>query len=318
VEDFEMNFVVMIQSVLMMASMLGIGALLTKKVTFNADTRTLLTTLIVYVAVPCVIIGSFLQLPKEDGLYHHLLIVFVFSLGIYAITLVVTWWFARLLGISKFQASQMAVIAAQGNTGFIGLPLCLILFGSKGVILAAVFDTAVGISLWTMSVMVIKHQYSVNLRSLKPMINFPLIAFFIGLLLSMFQVETSETLLQLLLKLGALASPLALIYIGLFLPKLFRSKKQTTYKPLIIAIGIKLFVVPLLAIGILSFLPLDKLTQQIILLMSTMPTGSMVPILFAQLKADEEFGAQATVFATIISMLTIPLMYSVGSVILHI
>ncbi|WP_028775435.1 AEC family transporter [Shimazuella kribbensis] len=313
-----MNFVVMIQSVLMMASMLGIGALLTKKVNFNEDTRTLLTTLIVSVAVPCVIVGSFFQLPHEEGLYGHLLIVFAFSLGTYAISLFLTWWLGRLLGMSKFQSSQMAVISAQGNTGFIGLPLCLILFGSKGVILAAVFDTGVGISLWTMSVMVINHRYSITLRSLKPMINIPLIAFFVGLLLSIFQFDAPETLLQFLLKLGALASPLALIYIGFFLPKLFRSNKQTNFKPLIIGISIKLLVVPLITIGILSSLPLDKLTKQVILLMSTMPTGSMVPILFAHLKADEEFGAQATVFATITSLLTIPLMYGLGSWILSI
>jgi predicted permease len=308
----------MIQSVLMMASMLGIGAILTKKVNFNDDTRTLLTSLIVYVAVPCVIIGSFFQLPHEDGLYRHLLLVFTFSIGIYAVTLFFTWWLARLLGISKFQASQMAVISAQGNTGFIGLPLCLILFGSKGVILAAVFDTAVGISLWTMSVMVINHRYSITLQSLKPLINIPLIAFFAGLLLSIVQFEAPESLLQLLIKLGALASPLALIYIGFFLPKILRSRKQTAYKALAIAISIKLFVVPLLTIGILSSLPMDTLTKQVILLMSTMPTGSMVPILFSQLKADEEFGAQATVFSTIASLLTIPLMYGLGSSILSI
>jgi predicted permease len=122
------NFTVMIESVLMMASMLGIGGLLTKKVKVNEDTRMLLTTLIVYVSVPCVIIGSFIQLPREDSLYQHLLIVFLFSLRLYALTLLMTWWIARWIGTSKFQASQMVVIAAaQGNTGFIGLPLCLIL-----------------------------------------------------------------------------------------------------------------------------------------------------------------------------------------------
>jgi predicted permease len=313
-----MNMIVMMQSVLMMASMLGIGALLTKKVNVNEDTRTLLTTLIVYVSVPCVIIGSFLQLPKEDGLYLHLLVVFGFSLGLYAATLFITWWISRFIGIGKFEASQMSVIAAQGNTGFIGLPLCLILFGSKGVILAAVFDTAVGISLWTMSVMVIKHRYTITLQSLKPMINFPLMAFGLGLLLSFLPFEAPAGVMQLLGKLSALASPLALIYIGLFLPKLFRARKQASYKNLIIAISIKLLFVPVLTIVVLGFLPLDTLTKQVILLLSTMPTGSMVPILFAQLKAAEEFGAQATVFATVTSLITIPVMYSIGSSVLHI
>lgn len=311
-----MNFSVMIESILMMASMLGIGGLLTKKVKLNEDTRTLMTTLIVNVSVPCVIIGSFIQLPKENGLYLQLLIIFSFSLALYAITLIITWWISRWVGTTKLQASQMAVIAAQGNTGFIGLPLCLVLFHSKGVILATAFDTAVGVSLWTMSVMVINHRYSLTLRSLKPLLNFPLAAFLFGLILSFIHVKIPESLLQLFLKLGALASPLALIYIGLFLPKLFRNRKQTAYKTLFISIAIKLLGVPLLAIGILSLFHFDKLMSQVILLLSTMPTGAIVPILFSSLKADEEFGAQGTVYATILSLVTIPLMYRLGSWIL--
>lgn len=308
-----MNFIVMMESILMMASMLGIGGLLTKKVNVNDDTRTLLTTIIVYVAVPCVIIGSFIQIPKEDGLYEQLIIVFLFALSLYAITLVMTWWTARGFGHTKQTASQMAVCAAQGNSGFIGIPLCLLLFGSKGAIFAAVFDTAVGISLWTMSVMVINHRYSVNMQSLKPMLNFPLIAFLIGTTLSFTHWQIPATVLQFLLKLGALAPPLALFYIGLFLPKLLRERKETKLKPLIISMIIKLIFVPLLVIGALSILQLDSVTTQVILLLSTMPTGSMVPILFARLKADEQFGAQATVFSTITSLLTIPLMYGLGS-----
>jgi predicted permease len=308
-----MNFTVMIESVLMMASMLGIGGLLTKKVRVNEDTRTLLTNLIIYVSVPCVIIGSFIQLPKDNSLYTHLLLVFLFSFMLYLITLVVTWWIARGLGKSKRQASQMAVIAAQGNTGFIGLPLCLILFDSREVILAAIFDTAVGVSLWTLGVMVIRHRYSITLQSLKPMLNFPLIAFFIGIVLSFIHVNVPEPLLQLFLKLGALASPLALIYIGLFIPKLLQNRKNTDYPSLLIAIGIKLIGVPLLTISILFLLRLDSSMSQVILLLSTMPTGSMVPILFATLQTDEEFGAQATVYATLLSLITIPIMYSMGT-----
>lgn len=307
-----MNVAVMITSIATMACMLAIGAGLRSKITFDHSARNLLSTLIVSVAVPSLILVSFQQIPQDAALYRRLIIVFLISFSLYFCSLVIVWWLSRLSGMTPTQAGQTAVLATHANTGFIGIPLSFTLFGNEGVVLATAFDMATGICLWTLSVMVIKHEYTLRLRTLKPLINMPLFAIVAGLTLFISSIDLPTAALTLLNKLGALTTPLALIYIGLFLPQLFKSWKNVSYRPLVFAVSWKLIILPLLTIALLSLISLDKTSERVILLLSTMSTGSMVPILFAQLKSNEELGAQGTVIATILSLITIPLMYALG------
>jgi predicted permease len=302
----------MVTSIATMACMLMIGASLRSKITFDQSARNLLSTLIVNVAVPSLIVVSFQQLPHDENLYGRLLTIFLISLGLYLTSLVLVWWISRLSGMETKQSGQTAVLASHANTGFIGIPLCYTLFGNEGVVLATAFDMATGICLWTVSVMVLKHEYSLRLRTLKPLLNMPLFAIVVGLIFFISHVNLPTAVLTLLNKLGALTTPLALIYIGLFLPQLFQHWKKVSLRPLALAVTWKLITLPLLTIGLLSFLSLDTASEHVVLLLSTMSTGSMIPILFAQLKSNEELGAHATVLTTMLSLITIPVLFSFG------
>lgn len=303
----------MIHTVLVMGSMLGIGAWLTRNVRFNADTRSLFTSLILSVATPSLIFISFLQTPYEPGLDTQLWWTFLFSVGMYLFFIYFTKWMTRLVGISDQRANELAIIAVHGNTGYIGVPLSVVLLGAKGTLFAVAFDMGIGVSLWTISVMVLQKQGSFSLRALKPMLNAPLIATLIGGCFFMFNWKIPNNLLQLFQHLGALATPLALIYIGFFIPPLFKKRNSIAFFNLSIAIGIKLLVIPFITALILSYTNFQKEMTQAILLMSTMPTGAMIPILFEQYQADEELGASATIYATILSLLTVPAMFYIGN-----
>jgi predicted permease len=178
----------MLNTLLIMGSMLGIGALLNRKVGFHEDTRNLFASLIIYVAVPSLVFVSFLKTPHEPRIYIQLLWMFLFSIGIYIVTLFFTIWIASLFNITRQRANELAVIAAHGNTGFIGLPLCAALFGSKGVILAIAFDEGVGVCFWTISAMVLQNRISFSPQILKSVFNFPLIAIGLGLSFYLFEL----------------------------------------------------------------------------------------------------------------------------------
>lgn len=136
----------MIQTVLVMGCMLGIGAWLTRKVRFNADTHSLFSSLIIFVAVPSLIFISFIKTPYERGLEIQLWWTFLFSVGSYLFVIYFTKWMTRLVGISVQKSNELAVLAAHGNTGFIGLPLSVVLLGVKGTIFGIAYDMGVGVS----------------------------------------------------------------------------------------------------------------------------------------------------------------------------
>lgn len=289
--------------------MIGIGAIISYRSSFQQEQRKLMITLIVNVAMPAMIFVSFLHFPKDNQFYFQLFIVFIFSLVLYMIAIMIGYFIAKWSGAQTNQVREMAVIGANGNTGFIGIPLCTALFGTKGTLLAAAFDIGLGVSLWTVGVFLLQPNSMVAKLNLKPLLNFPIITFVVGMIISVLHISLPEPMIQIFTNLGSLATPLALIFIGLMIPKLLQTWRFISLYYLSTAISVKLVLLPLITALLLSFFQMDPQMKLIILMLSAMPTGSMVPIVFAQFRRNVEFGASATVFATLLSLFTIPVLF---------
>lgn len=158
-EDNGLNSLTMVHAVLSMGILMMIGYFVTKKVRFHQDTKDLMVTLIVNVAVLCLILLSFSKLMIEKNFYTKLLFVFFFSVILYLFTILLGLMVTRLFRGSKQKAKEIAVASAQANTGFIGIPLCASLFGLKAVLFAVVYDIGTGISLWTFSMIVLQKNF---------------------------------------------------------------------------------------------------------------------------------------------------------------
>lgn len=305
-----MNLLSMGNAVLSMGIYMLIGYLVSRKIRLQQNTKDFMVTLIVYVAFPCLILSSFSKLTIEKELFTELLIVFFFSVLLYLFTLFFGLIVTRMFRGSKQKAKEIAVISAHANTGYIGIPLCS-LFGPKVVLLAVIYDVGIGVSLWIFSMLILQKRFSFDLQIIRKIINLPLITILLGFLFNLLHLQLPPNLLQLTDRLGLLASPLAMIYIGSFIPQLINKKQQAKPIWLSIALGIRLLLIPLLIAMILRQLQLGVDVAQVILTMSMMPVGAMVPIIFAMNNADEEFGASATVYSTLISLVTIPVMMTI-------
>lgn len=303
-----MDVYIILHAVGMMGVLMGIGALLSKKIRFQEDTKQLFISLIVSVAVPGMILHSFTQLTIEKSFYLTLSFVFLFSIGLYLFAVVLGMVIVRLCKGSVQKVKEIGITSALANTGFIGIPLTASLLGPKATLLAVVFDMGVGISVWTIGVLVLQKHRTFSWKALKQLLNMPLIAFAIGLTCNLFGISWMGGAEQLFERLGMLATPLAMIYIGFYIPRLLKKRKQVKAFLLVVAGSIRLFLMPIIATIVLWVLRLDLELTQVIFLMSLMPVGTMTPILFAKCGADEEFGASATVYTTLFSLLTIPVM----------
>ncbi len=307
-----MDFLSIIHAVLTMSIFVIIGVLLTRKIRFQQDTKNLMIFLIVNVAVPSLILSSFSELKIERSFYDKLLFVFLFAIVLYIAGISLGMLITRLLNGSVQKGKEIAITSAQANTGFIGLPLCASLLGPEAVLLAVVFDVGTGISMWTFSTIVLQKRLTWDWKTMKRVINLPLIAFAVGLTFHFLHIEIPAYLLQQMNNLGLLAPPLAMMYIGCFIPQLIKRKKIKEPSLLAVASSIRLLLMPLMTAMVLHVLSLDPDTTNVILIMSMMPVGAMVPILFSMHGADEEFGASATVYSTLLSLLTIPMMVYVS------
>jgi predicted permease len=303
-------------SVFIMAAIIGIGALIGSRTPLTHDARQLLTTIIVNVAMPCIILDGVFQSPIDHKLLSQLFTIFIVSVFFNCLGIFIGWIGAKPLQLPAKKRGEVAILSGLGNTGFIGLPLCASLFGPKGALLAAVFDAGVDFTIWTVAVMLLQEKRSFSIAGLRSLANIPMFAIVIGLLVAALGVTPPEAVKTLTGTLAHVASPLAMMYIGMLIPGLFKNRKRLSIPMLGLPIGLKLFVFPLVATLLLSLLALDKEIAQVVLVQVAMPTIAMASILFARYAADEEMGAMTTVFSTLIGLLTIPAVVLAGSFLL--
>ncbi|RXT04173.1 AEC family transporter [Ammoniphilus sp. CFH 90114] len=308
-----MEFSSVFQSILVMGAMIGVGCLLSRHITWNEDTRTFLIQIIVNIAMPCIILASIFQFPIDQDVFKQIAIIFLISVVINVLGIGLGWILARMMNASPQKAKEMAILSGLGNTGFIGLPLCAALFGPKGALLAAVFDAGLDFTIWTVGVIMLQKHQRFSFSSLKSMVNIPMIAIVVGLFIAYLNVQPPQIFITLTENLAHLASPLAMIYIGLLVPSLWKKKKQIHLPQLGLPIVCKLLLFPVLTVLFLHLFTLEMDVIQVVLVQSTMPTITVASILFAKYAADEEMGAAATVFSTLISLSTIPVMVYVLS-----
>lgn len=312
-----MDMGILFTMLVVLAVIVLIGTQLTRFIPFEGDVKKALIFLIINVAMPCIILDSIFQLPIRDGLLSQVGVVFAFSIGLNVIGMGLGWGAARLSGLRGIQAREIAFLASLGNTGFFGLPLCAALFGAQGAFLAAVFDAGVDITLWTLAVFLIKGRSELKTNPLKSILNVPLTASIIGVIVACVGWRPPAVALEITSRLADLTVPLAMIYLGMMLSLMLQRKEGAKARQLGPAIVAKLILMPIVAITLLLVMPGWELaTGQVILVQAAMPCLTVASIVFAHYAADEKLAGVATVYSTILSMATVPLFTFIGAYIL--
>ncbi|MEW9672523.1 AEC family transporter [Ammoniphilus sp. 3BR4] len=309
-----MNVSTIISTIVIMATMIVIGCLLTRSTPFTTERRQLLMNIIINVAMPCMILNGVFQTEIDSQFLLILLLTFVISIIINYFGVFEGWVVARTFHVSKTKTNEIALLSGIGNTGFIGIPLCAELFGPKGALLAAVFDAGIDFTIWSIGVMMLQNK-SFQPQALKSLLNIPMLSIFAGMMFAALNVSPPPFVQELTESFANLATPLAMMYIGMLIPSVM-TKKLPGMKQISIPLVLKLFIFPLAIATILSFIPLPNELKQVIVVQTTMPCMTMASILFSLYSCDEEYGASMTVLSVILSITTTPAMIMLGLYIL--
>jgi len=309
--DYDYNTMLSLMAVV--ASIIGIGMYLAKHIAFEGDVRKFLGTLIVNVALPCIVLYSIFELPVDNALLHQIGYVFVLSIGLNGIGMLLGWSAGKLTGADAKRSRELAILSGLGNTGFLGIPLCASLFGPKGALMAAVFDAGVGLAIWSVAVVLLQENRTSMGTMVKSMFNLPLLAIVVGMVLMAVNVRPPAVVHHLTGMLSALTGPLAMLYIGMLIRNIARNRGGVKVAELTIPLAIKLLVFPAMSILVLSVLELDRDVAQAVLIQSAMPTLTLSIILFARYRANEKLATWTAVTSTVLSLLSIPFVMMLGN-----
>lgn len=300
-----MDIAVVYQSIFLIALLIILGAITAREYRLNRDTRQMYMTLIIKVAMPSIILSSIFKVDIDDKIIKILAIIFFISILINLFGLALGFVISTIFRLHT-KRIEITILSAFGNTGFIGIPLCAVLFGPEGALYAAIFDAGVDFTIWTFGVFIIQRNRSFTFKTFKGMINIPLLAIIIGLLIALFKIPLPEILLDLSDSLASFAVPLAMFYIGATMNQYKSFSKNISYIELIIPVLVKLVILPLLVVTFVIYFKLNELISYILIVQSMMPALTLSSILFAKHARDENFGAFVTVLSTAMSLLTIP------------
>ena len=227
----------------------------------------------------------------------------------------------------KLVAKKRVVRCASvfGNAAYMGLPFLQILFPGVGevIIYGAVVMSVFNILTWSIGVYMItgnKKDISVKKVLLHPVI----LAMFLGFIALVAAGQplanvcadgsSGDLILENLIKsvnfVGDMVTPMAMFVIGMRLANV-TVKQLFLDKWAYVVSFFKLVVMAVLTMLLCAFLPVDNYVKYALFFLLSMPCAASCALLSVQFGGDGDFASVSVLLSTIISILSIPLMFLV-------
>lgn len=281
----------------------GLGVVLRVSGLLRAEDSKPLNTLLIYVALPALVFTTVQPARAEWGLVIMPLLAWAIVIAAVALA----WLFSRLLRLEGPTAGAFILVAAFGNTGYIGYPVASALLGDPGLVRAIFYDifgnTA---AIITLGALIASHygEHDVKVNPLRELVTFPpFIA--LAFALALRSVPIPEAVGSWLGALGKLVVPMIMISVGLSLkPRAVRAHLGK----LGVIVGVKLVAMPLLALGLGALFLHDAASVRILVLEAGVPSMMLTLVFGMKYRLDVDLIASAILVTVIGAVLAIPLM----------
>ena len=290
-------------TILSIILMIGLGYFLKKIDFLSEDAVDPLNKLVMYILLPCMIFSAIstadLTLLPKLGILPFVIIA---SSGI---TGIVSYFILKRLGLDDVTLWSVLVTVMIANTGFMGYPINLGIFGQDGF-LRAIFSDIATLCIFLILSYVLALKFGGNLKTaLKKIVFFPsLWAIILGLAINFLNIPIGPVLENTIGYLGQGTIPLIMIVLGLSInfDGITRSKSMIAFTSVM-----KLVFFPFAALMIANFLGLVNLEHTVSVVEAAMPSGMMSLLLSITYKLDYELTSDCIFINTVISLITLPL-----------
>ena len=301
-----MDIKVIIGQMVVLFALMGLGFLLYRVNILDINTNSKLTSLVLSVTTPCMVLNSVLCTKK----YSDPQTIFTI-LGIAVVTYIVTPFIGilinKLLRVPTNQTGLYVFMTVFSNIGFIGYPIMKAIFGNDSVFHTSLFGMVFNIMLFTLGVYLIGiGQQGNNKLNLKNLITPGVICSFLALILYLLHIRAPQIVTDFTSMIGDMTTPLAMIIIGVTLGAMNIREVFNELRVYIYTI-IKQLILPVIAYPIIVFLIKDNYLGGLTLVMLSMPVGSSAVLFTNKYGGDSELAAKTIFMTTLISVFTIPL-----------
>ena len=300
-----MDIMVVFQTMLKLFLLLILGFVLFKCHIFDEYTNKKISALIVNVASPMLIISSIAGVEGSNKS-----IVF-FLLGAGILLYIGFIILGKIINInypfSKKDWPVYECMVVFANTGFMGYPVLLDVFGQEAVFYASLIHMAFNFFVYTYAIMCLtKGDDSEFKLNFKQLLTPGIILIFVGIFIYLFDIQLPSVLMDTINSVGSLTAPLSMMMIGSSLAVYPIKDSFTDWRSYVFAF-VRLMIVPFVTMIMCRLLHIDAYYANITIITNAMPVGSMVLMLATQYNANVKIVTRNIVVSTLLSVITIPI-----------
>lgn len=309
-------FINAVESVVSIVLLIALGYILQMRGWFGDRFGKSISSLITQVALPASIFVSVLKFLTRDSVIA-LADSLVYPVAATAISYGIAYLLMRGMKIRRGRRGIFLNAVANANTIFIGLPLNIALFGDKSLPDYLVYYVVNTVSTWAFGIYLIYHDdptvpegkvhgEKLNWKKLLPP---PLIGFVVAVIFLLLAIPVPGFIDSTLGYLGAIVTPMSLIYIGIVLHgaglKSIGFDRDTSVALLgrfILAPAIMITLIALFGGGLTTML------RQTLTVQSAAPMLAVLPMLAAEANGDVKYATNLVTTSTVLFIVVVPIL----------
>lgn len=283
------------------ACMVLFGAALRKFKVITEEMQAGLSSLLLNAILPVSVIGS-AEAQCTPEMVQALLWATVISVIYYTVAFLIAKLMTLKIDMGKRKKNIFISMNMFANVGFIGMPLCSVLCGKEGFLIAVIYNLVYQIFLVFVGIPMMKHEKGISWEMLKdPLLIVSVAA--LAIFVSPFRLP--DVIQSVCDDISSMMVPVSMMLIGSDLAdqkllKVFRD--GTAY----IVSGMRLIVYPILMFLMLKLLSVPNLILIPMVLLTALPCGSLNVILAKEYDCEPEFASRTVILSMILMLVTLP------------
>lgn len=261
-----------------------------------------MTTILLYLVTPALLIDSMLNVEFSRQTATELLTVFFVAVLFHLFA------FGSSLLMFRKKPHEQRVVLRGGiilsNAGFMSLPLANALSGAKGVFLVSVYVMVFNLVSWTI---VYKMFNPKDFNAKKLLLNPGLIGVALGAFFFFTGLRPPMVVAEAVRYMGSMNTPLAMVVIGGMIATGGIVTKKEEIPCMAQSISMRLLILPAIAMVALLLCPLDRELIFAIMIPMCAPIAANNAMFAGQFGADAALGSRLLAISTALSIFTMPL-----------
>ena len=291
--------ILLAQQIAQLFLMIFMGFLIVKAGLLKDEDSKVLSKIVLYLIIPCVILNAF-QIGYTPETVRGLLVAFAASLLMQVVLLFAVSALGRVFHLDAVEITSVYY----SNSGNLIVPLVTAVLGAEWVLYSCVYMSVQLVFFWTHCKKVISREASYDWN---------IISIFVGILLFFTGIRLPALVNNTLHSVGSMVGPASMIVTGmLFAGMDFRqifANKRIYFVTFLRLIAVPLMALVLLKISHLADLSADGLTLILIVFLAVItPSASTVTQMCQVYGNDSRYASAINVVTTLASIVTMPLL----------